>query len=175
MEYEDYLFIQKDRIGILIGEKGEIKKELEKKTGVKIEIDSKTGEITIERDEKVNPENALKVKNVIKAISRGFSPEKAFKLLEDDYYLRIIDLEELTSTEKQRMRQRARVIGTKGKARKHLEKITGTYISVYGNTVSIIGELEDTELAVQAITKLVKGSPHGRVYRFVERKRFQER
>ena len=105
---------------------------------------------------------------MIKAIARGFSPENAFKLLEEDVYLRIINLEELTNTKKQLERQKARVIGRKGKARRYLEKLTGTKISVYGKTVSIIGKMEDVELAAQAITKLVKGSPHGKVYQMIE-------
>ena len=171
MGYEDYLFISKDRIGVLIGENGKVKEHLEQKTDVKIEINSKTGEITLERTEKTNPENILKVKSVIKAISIGFSPEKAFKLLRDEYYLKVIDLDELMNNEKQKSRQKARVIGTRGKARNYLEKITGTYISVYEDAIGIIGNLEDVEIAAHAIGKLITGSPHGRVYKYVEQKR----
>ncbi|MCD4740069.1 KH domain-containing protein [archaeon] len=171
MDYEEYLFVPKERIGVLIGEKGRTRQAIEKKTGVKIEIDSETGEVNLERSEKTDALKALQAREVIKAIARGFSPERALKLLQDDYYLKVIDLEEYIGSERALARQKARLIGTDGKARRFLEKTTNTEISVYGKSVAIIGDLKEVELAAEAITRLVSGSPHGKVYKFIGKKR----
>ena len=45
-----------------------------------------------------------------------------------------------------------------------MENLTNTSISVYGKTVSIIGEPIQIKLAVSAITSISSGSKHGSVY-----------
>ena len=79
-----YLKIPLDRVGVLIGQKGETKKFLEEKSGFKINIDSKLGEVTIDDHEAEDPLMLIKIENIIKAIGRGFSPEKANRLMNDD-------------------------------------------------------------------------------------------
>ncbi|MEM0286517.1 MAG: KH domain-containing protein, partial [Candidatus Methanomethyliaceae archaeon] len=80
-----YLRIPLDRIGVVIGEKGEIKSEIEKKTNTIISIDGKTGEVTIENTPNTtDPSGILKARDIITAIARGFSPEKAFRLFDDN-------------------------------------------------------------------------------------------
>ncbi len=170
MEYKAYIFVPKDRIGALIGKKGKVKKKIEELTGVKININSGTGEVDIVYDEDHGPE-AMKAKNIVTAIARGFSPEKAQKLASDDYYLEVINLPDLVGKSRNALiRQRARVIGTQGRARKMLEDLTGTDISVYGKTVSIIGPLENVEIAKDAIQMLVNGAKHGDVYKYIQRR-----
>ncbi|MCD6522282.1 MAG: RNA-processing protein [Candidatus Diapherotrites archaeon] len=171
MEYEDYLFVPKERIGVLIGEKGEIKKEIEKKANVILHINSKTGEVNVERDEDTDPVMAMKAEDVIKAIARGFNPKIAMKLFEEGYYLEILDLRDYLNSKKAIERQKARIIGAKGKARKTLEDLTGASISIYGKTVAVIGKEEEVQLAVDAIEKLLSGTPHGDVYRAVQIRR----
>ncbi len=170
MPYRAYVLVPKDRIGVLIGKKGSVKKKIEELTGVKIKINSETGEVDIVYDSDHGPE-ALKAKNMITAIARGFSPEKSKKLASDDYYLEIINLQDLVGKSRNALvRQRARVIGTQGRARKMLEDLTHTDISVYGKTVSIIGPLENVEIAKDAIQMLVNGAKHGDVYKYIQRR-----
>ena len=69
------------------------------------------------------------------------------------------------------MRLKGRVIGEQGKARRTIENLTETDISVYGKTVSIIGEIEHVSVAKRAILSLLSGSPHSRVYSWLEKKR----
>jgi len=49
--------------------------------------------------------------------------------------------------------------------------MTGTYVSVYGKTVSIIGEIEHLQIAKEAVEMILKGSRHKTVYSFLERKK----
>ncbi len=115
MEYKTYLIVPKERIGALIGKSGKVKKKIEDLTGVRLDINSKTGEVDVVYNENTAA-NALKAKNIIQAIARGFSPEKALHLVSDDIYLSIINIQDVIGKSKNAMlRQRARLIGTEGK------------------------------------------------------------
>ena len=153
--------IPEDRLPVLIGTKGSTRRRIEKSTKTKIVI---TGEeVTIKGDSI----NVLDVENIIKAIGRGFSPENAMLLLDEDNTLSIINL---PKSEVARKRIRSRLIGTNGKSRRNIERLTRTHVSVYGKTVSIIGKYENVDMAGQAINKLIKGVPHRFVYEFLEGK-----
>ncbi|NHJ32697.1 MAG: RNA-processing protein, partial [Asgard group archaeon] len=66
------------------------------------------------------------------------------------------------------LRFRGRIIGKEGRTRKIIEETTGTRISVFGNTVGIIGPYERLKVARDAIHMLLEGSKHGTVYAFLE-------
>lgn len=169
-EYKTFILVPKERIGALIGKGGKTKRKLEESTGTKIEIDSDTGEVDIIYTPD-NAENAMKAKAVVTAVARGFSPEKAIKLLNEDYYLELINLPDIVGKSKNALiRQRARIIGSQGKARKMLETLTGTDISVFGKTVAIMGPLENVEIAKTAVEMLARGTPHGDVYKYVQKR-----
>jgi ribosomal RNA assembly protein len=65
-------------------------------------------------------------------------------------------------------RIKGRLIGESGKARRNMENLTGTLISVYGKTVSIIGDPNKLRLTVDAISSISNGSMHGAVYNKLE-------
>ena len=69
---------------------------------------------------------------------------------------------------KKLVRIKARLIGTKGKARRLIERMTNTHIVVYGKTVALIGKTDDVFIVKQAVEKLLGGSPHGNVYKFIK-------
>ncbi len=80
------------RVGVLIGKGGATKKELEVKTNTTISVDSKEGLVKVEGSEE-NTVSLLRAVEVINAINRGFSPERAFEMIEDeDLLLDVIDL-----------------------------------------------------------------------------------
>ena len=151
--------IPEERVSVLIGTKGSTKRNIQRQTKTKIIIEGE--EVTIDGDSI----NALDAENIVKAIGRGFSPENSFLLLDEENTLSIIDLPKNKATLK---RVRSRLIGTNGKSRRNIERLTGTHISVYGKTVSLIGEYSNVEIAEQAINKLIKGVSHRFVYEFLE-------
>ena len=79
-----YLKIPIERVAVLIGHNGETKKDLEEKSGFKINIDSKLGEVVIDDHEVEDPLMVIKIENIVKAIGRGFSPQNALRLIDDD-------------------------------------------------------------------------------------------
>ena len=164
-----YVKIPMRRVGVLIGENGETKKKLEDATGVKVVIDSENGEVTIDEKQAEDPSNALTVQDIVKAIGRGFSEERAFRLLEDDIFLRMFDVRDFAGKNPKRVRQvRARLIGTGGKTRRLVEELTGVDVSIYGNTVGLIGDIVQLGVAEKAVEMLLEGSKHAAVYRFME-------
>ncbi|NYZ80040.1 RNA-processing protein [Candidatus Micrarchaeota archaeon] len=170
-EFATIINIPRERIAVLIGPNGSVKKKLEKETGVKITVDSKTGEVEVVRPVDVEDQlTAIKSEDVIRAIARGFSPQKAFKLLLPEYYLEIIDLTEHV-TDKSLERVRSRLIGREGKSRSFVSRMSSAEIVIYGKTVSIVGDAENVDLAKQAVMKIIHGLPHSAVFRFLERKR----
>jgi ribosomal RNA assembly protein len=109
---------------------------------------------------------------VVRAIGRGFSPERAFVLLQDeDLILDVIELTALADTTQQMDRIRGRVIGKDGRSREQIEDMTGTAISVHGKTVAIIGSVEQVKTARTAVEMLLNGVPHEAVYAFLDRKK----
>ena len=82
--------------------------------------------------------------DIIKAIARGFNPQKAYKLWSPNVYLETIDLTEfLGPSSKSLERVRARIIGREGKVRNYMARLTSTDIVIYGKTVSILGEADN--------------------------------
>ena len=155
-----------DRIGVIIGKKGKVKKKLEEFTGVKVSINVKSNTVTVSGDK---PDSIFTTINIIKAMNYGFSPEKAFKLLDPDYILHIIDIFTYLRKrdENNLKRVMGRIIGEKGKTKKILEETTRTNISIYRNFVAVIGLFENILVLDEAIRKLIKGLPHKIVYEFL--------
>jgi len=167
----EYMRIPRERIGVVVGKDGKTKKEIEDRLKVVINID-RDGMVTIQKNEKAEDVLAeWKARDIIKAIGRGISPEIAIKLVRDDYFLEIIDLTEIVGrSRKALIRQKGRIIGTKGKTRKFIEEMTGVAISVYGKSVAILGKADELRYAKEAVIMLAEGAPHGVVYRFLERR-----
>lgn len=171
-EYAYELKIPKERVAVLIGKKGEQKRQLEHVTKTKIKVDSDEGDVSI------TGKDALLLyscREIVKAIGRGFNPEIAMQLLKQDYGIEFINLSDYASTPKELQRLRGRVIGEGGKSRRTIEALTFTNISVYGKTIGIIGRLEGIPNARRAIEALLSGRKHGTVYKFLERKRKEMR
>ncbi|ASI99574.1 KH domain-containing protein [Thermococcus celer] len=173
-EQEEFVRIPKERVAVVIGKKGETKKEIEKRTKTRVEIDSETGEVFITATEETDDPLAVwKARDVITAIGRGFSPERAFRLFNEGETLEVVNLTDIiVGNDKNALpRVRGRIIGRKGRTREIIEEMSGADVSVYGKTVAIIGNPIQVEVAKTAIEKLARGSPHGVVYKYLERRK----
>jgi ribosomal RNA assembly protein len=171
MNFQHTIKIPKERIGVLIGKGGRVKQQIEKRCGVKIEIDSETGDTMIMGNKSVAHLEAFRAVEAITAISRGFSPERAYRLFDDDDELifQQIDLHDYTGKSPNALeRIKGRIIGEGGKARRMIEELSGAFISVYGHTVCLIGNFREVKLATDAITMLAKGSMHKTVYNMLQ-------
>jgi len=169
-----FVKVPKERIGALIGPEGHVKTSLEKRLSVELQINSQTGDVEITLTPTAqDPTVLFRAKEVVTAIGRGFSPEHAFRLLlDDETVLEVIDLRETAGRSQSEMKRlKGRIIGKEGKTRRIIEELTETNVSVYGHTISVIGTMDQAEVAKEAIRMLIGGSLHATVYRFLHRKR----
>lgn len=163
------LKVSGNRIGVLIGTGGSIKKVIEEKTSTAITVDSNEGVVRVEGEDAIP---FLRAVEVIEAINRGFSPERAFRLLEDeDLLMEVMDLSAISDSQHQMDRLRGRIIGRDGRAREQIEQMTNTQISVFGKTITLIGLPEQIKIARAAVDMLLEGSPHEAVFSYLEKKR----
>lgn len=172
-----YEKIPVERVGVLLANNGRVKKELEEKTRTIITVDPQTGSVIIEPAfPHTTALELMKAQNVVRAIGYGFSPERAFRLLEDDQVLEVIDVKQYVGDKPNHIKRvLGRVIGEEGKARRTLEELTGTYISVYDTYIAIIGDYETANIAKRAVEMLIEGRMHSTVYRYVDREIFSIR
>ncbi|MFX1485932.1 MAG: KH domain-containing protein [Promethearchaeota archaeon] len=170
---KEFLKVPGNRLGVIIGTNGEIKKRIEEMTKTNLKIDSKENTILIESSpDSDDPLGVWNAKYIISAISRGFSPKNAFALLNDNVMLEIINLHDFVGRSPSSLtRVKGRIIGEKGKTRRVIEELTKTHLSVFGHTVAIIGESMNLQIAKEAVVLIVDGAPHSSVYRFLHRKR----
>ncbi len=170
MSFQHTVKIPKERIGVLIGKAGKVKQQIEERCGVKIEIDSETGDTMIIGNSSADRLEAFRAIEVITAISRGFSPQRAYLLFEDEELIfQQIDLHDYTGKSPNALaRIKGRIIGEGGKARRMIEELSGSYVSVYGHTVCLIGNFREIKLTTEAISMLAKGSMHKTVYNMLQ-------
>jgi ribosomal RNA assembly protein len=166
------LKIPKDRIAVIIGKDGVVKKELEELTKTSIFIDSKEGDVRLSSVDSIQ---LYILKDVIKAIGRGFNPEIAKQLLKTDFVLELIPLTEYAKNPNQLPRIKGRVIGKDGRARETIQELTETSISVYGKTVAIIGFCDNVAICKRAVESLLTGSPHSSIFKWLEKHRKQQK
>lgn len=172
MPNTEYLKIPRERVGAVIGKQGITKEEIENATKTSIEIDSETGSVSISpREDAEDPLAVWKARYIVKAVGRGFNPETALKLTDDEVLLEIINLPDYVGKSKKAiLRQKGRIIGKDGRTRDIITDMTGVDISIYGKTVAIIGDMEHIHLAKEAVEMILNGSRHKSVYAFLEKK-----
>ncbi|MFC7132220.1 MULTISPECIES: KH domain-containing protein [Salinibaculum] len=159
-----------DRIGVLIGAGGETMREIEESAEVRLDIDSESGKVSIEKVG--DPIKGLKGPDIVKAIGRGFAPEDALRLLEDDMMMfDIVDIDAASRNKNDLRRHKGRLIGEGGRTRELMQELTGASVTIYGSTLGIIGGPQQVEAVREAAEMILDGAPHGSVYSFLERKR----
>ena len=157
MSMIEVVLVPKDRINVIKDQ--ETKEKLEK--SIKIKLSFEENSVIIEGEGL----DLFQAKTVVKAIGRGFSPEKAFRLLDEEENLEIMELTEFN--EKKLKVIKARLIGTNGKTRRLIENFSGCSVSVYGKTVCLIGKYEQLNIAREAVKMIIRGSKHSKVYGFL--------
>ena len=161
--------VPQDRIGVLIGEGGETMREIESRSEVRLDIDSESGSVAIESVG--DPVTALVAPDIVRAIGRGFKPEAALSLLDDEMRMfDLIDLSDKTRNDNDLRRQKGRLIGENGRTRELMEELSGADVVIYGSTIGMIGDPEEVEAVRRATGMILDGAPHGAVYSYLERK-----
>lgn len=144
-----------------LGEVRRMKSELEKKLNVKIIIRGKT--VTFRGNSFDEYEASL----VFDAIRFGFSVRKALLLKEEDKMFKVIHIKEHTKRNLKDIK--ARLIGTRGKTRKTISKISGGEMIVNEGEVGVISDSESIDDVVTAVISIIKGSKQSNMYKYLEK------
>jgi len=137
------------------------KSKLEKELGVNISVDGK--KVLVDGDGVEEYEAEL----VFAAIDFGFTIKQALSLKDEEMMFRRIHIKDYTKRKLEDVK--ARIIGSKGKARRTMEEISGCKILIKENEVGVIGYADDVENVVTAIIHIIKGSKQSNMYAYLER------
>lgn len=118
--------------------------------------------------------NEFLTEEIIAAVDFGFYPEDALLLTRDDHLLEFIDIKEHTRR-KNLKDVRARIIGKNGKAKKTIEKLTGSIIVIKDNKIGVITDDEHLDAVVQSLKSLIGGAKHGNVFSYIEKQNVSKR
>lgn len=108
-------------------------------------------------------------KNVLQAFGRGFDINKAYKLLSDDYFFESVDLKPMFKNDDRIRRMKSRIIGSNGRAKSYMQAVSGADIAVYGDTVSMIGTVDELRILRSALNVLLDGGTHKKAYAIMEK------
>jgi len=160
---KEVIVLSEERAKLLRSKKEWIER-IEKLSNCK--ISSKDQEFVIEGED---PIVVLRVKEVLRALGKGFDLESSLYLLDEDYFLEIIDVKDYGKTRERQIQLKGRVIGRDGSIKRMIEEKTNTKICVYGKSISIIGKWENLQIAKRAIEMLLEGRMHSTVKNFLEK------
>jgi ribosomal RNA assembly protein len=169
-----FVRIPRERVGVLIGPEGKVKRDIEDRLNVQLEIESQEGGVEIVLSENpADPSVLFRAKDVVTAVGRGFSPDQAFRLIRnEDSVFDFIDLRAIFGKSDSDIRRvKSRIIGMNGKTRRTIEELSEADVVVYGHTVGFIGNFEQVDVARNAVQMIIQGSEHRTVYNFLQKKR----
>ena len=164
--------IPQRRVAILVGHDGSVVREIHDRSGVWLHVESESGDVTFDDSKAFDAGLTMMVREIVRAVGRGFPPEMAMRLFQDDTYLEVLDLQDYVGKRPNHVaRVRARLIGTHGKTRIIIEETTGANMRIEGDTVGILGDIQEVALAKEAVEMIISGAPHSAVYKMLERRR----
>ncbi|MFH1294666.1 MAG: KH domain-containing protein [Candidatus Aenigmatarchaeota archaeon] len=155
-----YVRVPRDRVAKLVGRGGKTRDYIAKACRCTIEIEG--NDVSIEGEAL----DMLKAGEIVKAIARGFSPKTAMDLISDDTELAVVEMEGTPNTVKRLM---GRVIGEHGRARRNIERATGTQIAIKGKTIAIIGPYEAVRAAKKTVEMLLEGRSHAYAWKAMDK------
>ena len=159
------LHVGKEKIGIIIGKKGAVKKLLEQELDVTIKISS-SGAITIEGDTL----NAYRATHVLQAIAFGFSPDSALELKNPEFSFETINVKNFAESKKRISEIKGRLIGKSGRVKRVIQDLGAVDLCITENRIGLIGESSDVGFARRAIQTLLRGAKHSRIFKTFEQK-----
>jgi len=150
---------------VIVGNMAKVKKAVPAiENAVKVKVGFGRGSVSL----KGNELNEYLVEKVVQAVDFGFNVDDALLLMNEDFVLEFIGVRE--NTHRKNLKEvRARLIGTGGKARKTIEKLTGSVIVIHDNSVGVITDSIHVDAVTQGIENLIRGAKHGNVFAYLEK------
>ena len=116
-----------------------VTKELDA-VGIACELNLIEGSMTVRTTKQTkDPYVIMKARDLLKLLSRSLPVAQALKILQDDWQCDIVKIGGMVRNKERFVKRRQRLLGPDGSTLKALELLTGCYVLVQGNTVSIMG------------------------------------
>ncbi|KAM0961381.1 hypothetical protein ACFX13_021087 [Malus domestica] len=124
-----------------------------KEYGITCELNLVEGSMTVSTTRKTkDPYIVVKARDLIKLLSRSVPAPQAIKILNDEMQCDIIKISSFVRSKERFVKRRDRLIGPNSSTLKALEILTGCYILVQGNTVSVMGSFK----ALKQVRRIVE-------------------
>jgi ribosomal RNA assembly protein len=143
------------------------KNKLERALNAKIIISADKAIIESKSDDAMSEYLGQKV---VEAFDLGFDFNSAIQLKSEDFMIEKINLKGHARHSRLRM-IKSRVIGHGGGALKTISHLSDCKMQLSDSELSVIGRIEDVDVCILALHKLIGGAPHSKVYAFLERSR----
>ena len=147
------------------------KKALEKALNIELEIFDSS--IIIKSTKKDSFIEYITSK-ILDALALGFNFEIAIQLKDPDFLLKKIDIKSRVKDKRVNVVV-GRIIGTKGKTKHLIEKLSECDIAISEHFIAVIGHVDNVDIANHAIEALIRGSPQSKVYNILEKSRVKLR
>jgi ribosomal RNA assembly protein len=113
--------------------------------------------------------DVVKMRDFLISLTLGVDEFDAKKLLTDEYMLYLIDLKTIIDSKEDISRILARIIGEEGKIKKRISEATGCSLYISDSKIALIGSYDEIEYAKNAIQIIIDGSPHARLFKYLEK------
>lgn len=140
---------------------------LSEETQADIQFNEDDRNIQVEHSQSVKEMDVL---NVLRAMFMGFDYSECIELFNNPMTrFESINIKNKTRNYKEFKRQKGRIIGENGKAKRVMSDLTDANIQVHNDKVAILGDMNDAIKAREAVMKILSGSPHSHVYDSLEK------
>ncbi len=161
---EKIVSIPEEQVGNLVGRDGRTLRTIEKCAGVHVESLG-DGTVRVSGDSIA----VMKAADVVEALGMGFRPGDALELFQEDCQLLVMELSECVP-ESQMERVQGRIIGRRGKVKKHLEDTLGVHMQVTDQRVAAIGVPSRLQVLREVLEHILGGATHASAYKHMDKR-----